>query len=1057
MKLKFNGFLALLLVLLTQISFAQDTTVNGVVQDQAGLPIPGANVLVKGTTNGVQTDFDGKFKITASKGQILVISFLGMKTTERPASANMTIKMTDDAVQLEGVVVTGALGIRRKKDEITSSTQLVNNREITQAANPNVVRSLTGKVSGLQINNSSNGVNGKTRITLRGTRSLTGNNEALIVIDNAISSAAALQQLPPEIVESMNIIKGAQGAALYGDQGVNGVIIVTTKRGTKSEKLSVSVNSSVDFEEIAFLPKRQLTYGQGWDGEQLPDENGGWGAAFSELNGQSVPTGLPQANGEPFLLPYVGKKDSFKPFYKTGTTWQNGVTLNAGGENGYALFTANNTKTDFVVKGDELERNSFIFKAGKTIGKFNISGNVNYNSQRSSQTNAENNREGILLSLLQGASNIPVEQFANSGAGQGWTGYYRNPYWVRDNNRLNINQTFFNGIVALGYEINKNIDVNYTANVQITDRQGDSHINEYHDLNGYEASIDQTSEFYSNQSTQRNFYGDLLINFKYQLTDALNLKFNLGNNVQDRMYKITSNGGTNLDIEGWYNIKNVLNPESPLKLNNSYQRTRRYAFFANVDLGLKEYLFLNLTGRYDGVSVLSKDNQTFFYPSAGLSFIPLKAFDVKSDVFNYAKISASIVKVGNVGAVSAYDINDVHVVPTGFPFGNTGSYVINRAPTDPDIKPEFVTTKELDVSLGFFKDRITFDGAIYRADVEDLITDSSTSSASGFQTYQSNVGGLKTTGLELDLSITPIKTEDFRWDVRASYSTNKTVVTELRGGSDQINLFTANSTGGYGGFTVSNVAAGIFAEVGEEFPLIKGTTLTRDPNGNVIIGANGMPSVNPNFSTLGKVTPDYILGFTNTFEYKGFRLVTVFDYRTGHKVISETKYNLTWNGHLPESADFDRNEGFIYPGSVIETSPGVYAPNTSVNSAAGYGGNGVINYYGLLANTGENNVIDATAFRCREIALSYTFPERYLEKTGLTAVRIGVNARNPFIVLSSENKGYTDPEADNTYNASTTNSSVRAVGNTSLNGQGYSGTGQYPSTRTFGCSLNLTF
>jgi len=1053
MKLKFNGFLALLLVLITQITFAQDIAVTGVVKDQTGMPVPGANVLVKGTSNGVQTDFDGKFKISAAKGQVLVFSFLGLKTMEMPASANMNVKMTDDAVQLEGVVVTGALGIKKKKDELTSATQVVNNREITQASNPNVVRSLTGKVSGLQVNNSSNGVNAKTRIVLRGTRSLTGNNEALVVIDNAISSATALQLLPPEIVESLNIIKGAQGAALYGDQGVNGVIIVTTKRGTKNEKLTVNVNSSVDIEEIAFLPKRQLKYGQGWDGQQYNDENGGWGGL---LTGELVPTGLEQANGESFMLPYTGKKDSFKPFYKTGTTWQNGFTLNAGGENGYVLFTANNTKSDFVVKGDEIERNSFILKAGKTIGKFKIDGNVNYNYSKSSQTNAENNRNGILLSLLQGASNIPVQQFANSGPGEGWTAYYQNPYWVRDNNRINANQTFLNGIVTLGYQFNKNIDATYTANVQFLNKDSQSYINGYSDPNDHD-SLSQTSEFFSNQSAQRNFYGDLLINFKYQLTEALSLKFNIGNNIQDRVYRITSNGGTNLDIPGWYNIKNVLNPANPLTLNNSYTRSRRYAFFANVDLGYKDYLFLNLTGRNDNVSGLSKDNQSYFYPSAGLSFIPLKAFKAEGDTFSYAKIAASFVKVGNTAPINPYDINDVRLVPTGFPFGTLGSYAINRTPTDPEIKPEFVTTKELDLSLGFFKDRITIDGAVYRADVKDLISESSTSSASGLTNYTSNVGSLKTTGIELDLGITPIKTDSFRWDVRASYSSNKTIVKSLKAGSEQINLFTANATGGYGGFTVSNIAAGVFAQVGEEFPLIKGTSLSRDPNGNVIIGADGMPIVDPNFTILGKVTPDYILGLTNTLEYKGFRLVTVFDYRTGHKVISETKYNLTWNGHLEETADFDRDQGFIYPGSVIQTAPGVYTPNTNVVSAAGYGPTGVINYYGLLANTGENNVIDATAFRCREISFSYSFPERYLEKTGLTGLRVGINARNPFIVLSSENKGYTDPEADNTYNAGVTNASLRAVGNTSLNGQGYSGTGQYPSTRTYGCSVNLTF
>lgn len=1043
------------MALIVQITFAQQRTVSGTVTDASGLPLPGVNVLKKGTTEDAQTDLDGKFQLQAAPSDVLVFSFIGMKTKEVTAvSSNINVKMADDAVQLEGVVITGAMGIKRKKDEVTSSTQLVSNREITQAANPNVLRSLAGKVSGLQVNNSSNGVNSKTRIVLRGTRSLTGNNEALVVIDNAISTASALQQLPPEIVESMNIIKGAQGAALYGDQGVNGVIIVTTKRGTKNEKLTVSVNSSADFEEISFLPKRQLKYGQGWDGEQLPDENGGWGAPF---NGELVETGLAQANGQPLLLPYVGIKDSFKPFFKTGFTTQNGVTLNAGGENGYVLFTANNTKTDFVVEGDEIERNSFILKAGRTIGKFKIDGNINYNYSKSSQTSAENNRDGILSSLLQGASNIPVQAFENSGPGSGWTAYYKNPYWVRDNNRINANQTFLNGIVTLGYEINKNIDATYTANVQFTNRESQSYINGYSDPNDHD-SLSQTSEFYSTQSAQRNFYGDLLINFKYQLTDALSLKFNIGNNIQDRSYRVTSNGGTNLDIPGWYNIKNVLNPASPLRLNNAYTQSRRYAFFGNFDLGYKEFLFLNVTGRYDGVSTLSKDNQTYFYPSAGLSFIPLKAFNAENESISYAKVSASVVRVGNTGPVSPYDINDVSVVATGFPFGSTGSYVGNRAPTDPNIKPEFVTTKELDLSLGFFKDRITFDGAIYRADVKDLITEGSTSSASGFTAFTSNVGSLKTTGIELDLGITPIKTENFSWNLRASYSSNKTIVKSLREGTDQINMFTANSTGGYNGFTVSNIGAGIFAEVGQEFPLIKGTSLVRDENGNVIIDANGMPTVDPNFKTLGKVTPDYILGFTNTLEYKGFRLVTVFDYRTGHKVISETKYNLTWNGHLEESANFDRDLGFIYPGSVMESAPGsgVYVPNTTP-SAAGYGGNGVINYYGLLANTGENNVIDASAFRCREIALSYSFPDKYLDRTGLTSLRIGVNARNPFIILPSGNKNYTDPEADNTYNAGVTNSAVRAVGNTSLNGQGYSGTGQYPSTRTFGCSINLTF
>ncbi|WP_188049959.1 SusC/RagA family TonB-linked outer membrane protein [Flavobacterium sp. GP15] len=1032
MKLKFNGFLVLLLVLAAQITFGQERVVSGTVSDNAGMPLPGASVLVKGTKNGTQTDFDGTYSIKVSPNQMLIFTYIGMKTQELPATSSIVnAKLKDDSVQLEGVVVIGVLGIKRSKNALTSATQIVSSKELTQAANPNVVQSLVGKVSGLQINKSSSGVNGTTRIVLRGSRSITGNNEALIVIDNAISTSAALQQLPPELIESVNVIKGMQGAALYGEQGVNGVILVTTVKGKEKGRITVNVNSAVDFETVAFLPKTQQKYGQGWDGVQDQQENGSWGLPY---DGVLRPTGLPQADGNRFERPYSAIKNNIKDFYQTGITSQNGFSINAGSTDSYALISANKVKTDFVVNGDKLERNSFLFKAGKKINRLSIDGSVNYSHQKSSETSST-----LLNDLIQTPGNIDLNLFKNSGNEGNYTIYFKNPFWTIDNNRSDSRRSFINTIAALKYDLNKNISITYTGNLQFTARDAQSHINQYREtpaLAGAGANRNQTSEFFSNQSYLRTYYGDLLVNFNYNLTEDLSLKANVGSNMQDRNYRITSQGGQNLDIPGWYHINNVLSPSSPSSLDNRSQKSNRASVLANVDLAYRDYLFLNLTGRNDWTSVLSKENNNFFYPSAGISFVPTLAFEgLKSETLNYLKLSANIVKVGNSSSIQPYAISEIGVFPTGFPYGQLGSYIVNQRPTDKNIKPEFVTTKELNLNIGLFNNRITIDGSAYISETKDLITSATASSASGLATSQSNIGDMTTKGLEIDLGLIPIKTENFSWKLRASYSTNKSVINSLAAGANEINLLSDANTG-----------TGVFAQVGQEFPLIKGSTFVRDANGGIIVNQFGLPTRSSSNSILGKATPDYILGLTNSIEFKGITLTAVMDYRTGHQIISGTKYDLTWPGRLVESADFDREVGFILPNSVIQTAPGsgVYVPNNSVYTAAGYDPNGIIDYYATASRTGEHNVIDATAFKVRELSLSYSMPTSIIERMGLTALRFGINARNPFTVLADGNKGYTDPEASD----STANNG---------NGIGYSGTGQYPNTRTFGGSINLTF
>ena len=1045
-----------------QFSFAQEKTVTGTITD-GKLPLSGANVVIKGSAKGVSADLDGKYSIKAKPGDVLVVSFSGYEkksvTVGSANSYNVTLK--ESSKVLEDVVITGAMGIKRTKDQVTSAQKQIGARELTQASNPNAIQSLAGKVSGLQVNTTSQGVNAGTRIVLRGNRTITGDNQALIVIDGAISSSTVLGQLPPDVIENLNIVKGAQGAALYGAQGVNGVIIVTTKKGTKKDKFTFGFNSSVDFENVNFVPETQMQYGQGWASDPgfddpsipgvlstfVPWENGSWGPAFNTPGFPAqVPVGLPQADGNFFFSDWKPIKDNIKQFFQTGTVYQNGFNFNVGGEDSYAFLSVNRQTTDFVVDGDNLVRNSFLFKAGKKFGKFSIDGNINYITQTTTETDSD-----LFDDLIQTASNVPVSRFKNSGNEGHWTVYAQNPYWITKAVRNDARSNTINGVISLGYKLNKNIDLSYTANVQVRNTDAQSHRDAFTnigttfsiapytyygaDAETYEAlgGSASTSSYFANQSSTRNIYGDLLVNFDYELTKDLGLKFNLGNNIQDRMFRITSQGGSNLDVPGFYHINNVLNPANPSTLDNRFVQSRIVAGFVNADLNYKNYLFLNATARIEQFSAVKN---SYFYPSVGVSFIPTKAIESlkNSKVLNYAKLNASYTSVGNTSAVGVYQTNELTSIPQGFPFGDLAALGYNRAPTDPNIKPEFVNTFEVGAQLGFFNDRITLEGSYYVANTKDLITRATASSASGNSSILTNVGELENKGFEIDLGFTPIKTNNFKWDIRTNYTTYKTKVVSLAAGATSVNL-------------QSNTQVGIFAEVGEEFPLIKGTAFVRDGAGNIIVDANGVPQRTSTFQKLGKGVPDYILGLTNSFEYKGFRLTAVADLRVGASAYSFARNLLLFTGGDMDTAGFDRTQGIVVPGSVTTTGAVNTTPVASDASSVG-----VLNYFTTTYRAvGEANVIDAAALKIRELALSYSLPKKLIEKAGLESFRIGINARNPFIFLADgsllkanngiENRGYADPESSNTTG----------------NAQGIINIGQYPSTRTFGFTMNLTF
>ncbi|AZB30689.1 SusC/RagA family TonB-linked outer membrane protein [Chryseobacterium balustinum] len=999
-------------------------------------------------------------KLTTSILAVVLTSSFAMVSAQETQGDSLR---TQD---IREVVVTGALGLKKRQDAVTSANQVVNNAEITQANNPNAIQALTGKVSGLQINTTNNSVNSTTRVVLRGPRSISGNNQALVVIDGVISTLGILQNLPPEIIDNMNVIKGMQGAALYGEKGSNGVIVVTTKRGSKSERLQFTLTNSVDFSSVYKLPIFQKQYGQGWPGDAFdttdyngtnwtPYENSAWGPAYSSvLGGQNLLVGLPQADNTWFRDTFSPKDNHIANFFKTGVLMQNGVSVNAGGADSYVFLSVNRAENDFVVEKDNLKRNNFILKAGKELGKFRIDGNVNYLDLRTSQTSA-----GLYGQLLQTPTNVDIRKFRNSLPDASHSIYITNPYWLIDHNRFDDKSRTFTGLVNLAYKLNDNISFTYAGSATSGSAISESHLDAFaydrvyggtgtyldghFPSDGVFAREAIVSNYYKSVNSTFRYYGDLMANFDYNFTDDINFKLNVGHNIQDNSSSTVQVGGENLEIPGWYHIKNVLQPDQPSTLGTGDTRIRSYAWFANMDLSYKDYLFFNSTFRYEKSSLISVNpvdfqgnalpfsNKGFAYYSFGGSFVPTKAFEgLKGNVLNYAKISASYSRVGNVQTIPVFGLDRTGIIPTGYPFGSLASYLPATSFYDQNIEPEFLNSKEATLQLGFFKDRITFEGSVFRNDTDNLISSVARSAASGITSTLGNIGSSRNQGFELDLGFTPFKSKNFEWKVRGSYSTYETKILSLADGS----LETALTT-------TTRPSVGIYAAVGDHFPLIKGTKYQRDPNGNIIVNENGNPLATSTPEVLGKVNPDYILGFSTSIKFKGITLSAVADYRTGNSFIALSKGTLGFAGNLEKSADFDRSQGYVIPNSV-QLVNGQYVPNTTtVGDDPSYFG--VNSYFGEgnFQSIGEEHVIDGTALKVREIALSYDIPRSVLKDTFVNSLTIGVYARNPFVIYAKDNRNFADPETSNT------NGNVA----------GYAALGQYPTIRNYGFNLNLTF
>lgn len=1039
------------MVLMSHLTFAQERAVTGIISDNTGLPLPGVSILIKGTQKGTQTDFDGKYTIQATPSQILIFSYLGMITQEIIASSNtINIKLQSSEQQLNEVVVT-AFGIKRNPKKLGYSVSSVKTDDLTENSEPDLARSLQGKVAGVNVNVSTGVAGAANQITIRGVNSLIGNTDPLIIVDGiAYSNASvtstsqitggggyesALSSLDPNDIASVNVLKSTAAAALYGSRAMNGVIVVTTKSGSskynKAEKLSVNVGLGTYFENIANLPDYQNTYGAG-SNFQYSNANGSWGPRFDSL--ATIPTWQTLLDSFPdqfgATVPYAAKPNNVKDLFRTGRVFDKTIGFNYSGQDGSFNATVSDLRQDGYIPYNSYDRTSMSaggnFKLSK---KFTVGANMSYSkTQQKGGFFGENQYDGASSSFARTLFlarnwdlNLPYTDpiTGNSVTPNGIQ--FDHPLWSWEHDQIITNTDRIVTGINLNYTFNDNISASYRAG-----------LNKYslnrlqiRDLGSRSNSGlgNLLSDNYSNEDIESTF----LLNFNYDLNDSFKLAAIIGNNILQNNYSRITNEGRefiNPDIFTFHNVKSIVN------LEDESAQKRNIGVFGDLTLSYKDYLFLNATARNDWSSSLPKNNNSYFYPSVSASAILTDALNISSNVLTFAKLRASYAKVGRD--------NDAEFLRIAFDQGQAynGNPQLGNNTTlgDQTVIPEFSQEYEVGTDLEFFKKRITLDLSLYTKTTTDLITDVTVPSSTGFEVFRTNAGSIRNKGIELGLTLVPFRSNDFKWTFGTMFTKNKNEVLTLKEGLERIQL------------DVNEIA---YAIPGQAFGVFYGTRFARDANGNYLINqAGGGIIQDPSLGIIGDPNADFKVSFTNTIVYKAFSLRAQFDWKQGGDISSSTIQQLLGRGVTKDTED--REHTFIIPGYYGDSSTGTpildgtgnQIPNTvqlSMNELyfSPAGGNTF-----AINSVDEADVYDGTVFRLREINLTYDVPSDVLKKTPFGKISLSVLGSNLWYFAPNIPK-YTNFDPETT-----------SYGNSTLQGIE---TSAAPTAKRYGFKVNLTF
>lgn len=1014
----------MLLLFLSVSVFAQNKTVRGTVTgSDDSLPIPGVNISVKGTTRGVNTDIDGKFSISTSSDETLVFSFIGYTTVEVPVGNQTTIDvvLAVDATSLDDVVVT-AFGVEREKKALGFAVTAVDGEEVSTVKETNVINSLAGKVAGLVVSPGSFGPGSSTRVILRGSNSLTGNNQPLYVIDGIPMNDAGfgssnsnnasefsrsdygngIADINPDDVESISVLKGPNAAALYGSRASNGVILITTKKGSKNKGLGVTLTSSYQSQSPMLLPDMQNQYGQGRDGLVDLTTGGSWGA---QLDGSSQP----YYTGE--NRPYVAEPNNIKDFFENGSTFINTVAIDGGNDVASVRFSYTNTDIKSILPNSTIQKHNFNLRGFTQLtDKFTLDSKVSY-SHTTGINRAALGTEGVIQNLYTIPRNVALsdlKDFQNDDLSvRTYTSGASNPYWVVLNDRNDDVRSRLLGFAKLDYQITPELSIFGRVGADFTDQKIES-------VNQYGHWFYQQGRFNYGNDKSSEVNTDFLITYNKTFNNGWGLTANFGGNHRINKSESFNIFGEQFKIPTQATLASATN----LIPSYSFERQKQVSsLYASAQISYQDMLFLDVTGRNDWSSTLPADNRSYFYPSASFSALINEIFEMDNSIVNLAKFRVSVAEVGN--DTDPFQLENLYSLEQN---GYLGRTILNRSNTryDENLKPESITTFEIGVDWQMFGNRLYGDFSYYNIDSKDLIWAIPVSGEGGFDFFNTNVGEINNKGVELLIGGTPIAKQDFSWDVSLNMAHNKNTLVSL---IEDVDNFIFSTTNG------GQVA--VQAQVGGEYGAIYGTEFQKNENGQLIVNAEGVPLINSERNYLGNYQPDWIGGLSNTFRYKDFTLKFLIDARFGGEVYSGADAGL--DGAGVSSRTLEHRDGVIVDGVVntgTDESP-VWTPNTTAITAQ--------QYYGALSGNASNYTYDQTNIRLRELAITYRVPQSIISKTFFTSANFSIVGRNLFF-FKKEIDNF-DPESS----YSTTSFAQGVLFYT------------MPSLKSFGFNLNLGF
>ena len=1032
------------------LSAQEPAVVTGRVTNAQGAAENAVTVRINALTIGTTTAADGTYRLvipaarlTRSGPHTITASRVGLATQSRTvtltpgASLTQNFQLGAQALGLEGLVVT-ALGITREERAISTSVQTVQGEDLNQARETNIVNALSGKVSGVQVTNAGP-QGGSSRIVIRGSNSITGNNQPLFVVDGipidnsaprldgygGVDYGNAAQDINPNDIESVSVLKGPNAAALYGSRAANGAIIITTKSGAgRTRGLGITANSNVSFETPLRLPRYQNEYGQGLYGEfEYVDGNyGGVEDGTDESWGPVLDgTVRNQWFGEG---PWRANPDNVRSFFETGRTVNTNASIATSGENANVRFSVSNLNQDGMYPGFGLERTTVALNGGANISKrLRTNASVQYiNSDGHNRPGVGYDGDNPMLQFVWfgrqndiGQLRQAYEQGRKNGQMVNWNySYHSNPYWIA---LENVNTDSRDRVIGSG-----NATYNFTDWLSATLRSG-TDFYEDRRKRTYAAGtigldyVGERGAYGEDVLFRQETNSDFLLNADRDFSDNLSFNASVGASRRDARFNSNRAFVGNLSIPGIYNLGNAA--QKPDVFDYS-ERKRVNSVLGQAQVGFKDYAFLDVTGRNDWSSTLPDGNNSFFYPSVSGSVVFSDAFPNLPSALSFGKVRASWARVGNdtdpYRLALYYNAID--------PFNSVPGFATSNDIPNPNLKPEQTESVELGTELRFFNNRVGLDLTYYDRKSRDQIIGVPVSPTSGFQRHFLNAGTMSNRGIDLGLNLTPVKlANSFQWDIRANYNKNRNRVDELAEGVEALVL------GNYWGLNVE-------ARRGEEFGTLFGAPYLRNEAGEMIL-RGGLPQADPTRRVLGNYNPDFVASLGTSVRYRGLDLSVLFDGRRGGDIFSVTNMFGQYAGVLEETAKgrcsydepvggmpvCDANTGIVLKGVNADGTP-----NTSFVTAQ--------DYWASLYNLHEAHIIDGSFVKLREVQLGYSLSESFSRRMGVTGLSLSLTGRN--LALWSNAK-HIDPET--AFDAS--------------NAQGLE-FGQLPSARSIGFNIVVT-